>query len=194
MRISSQMRFDTSEHLRGRAEVEAPRVVLVGVHGGVGSVRHGGSLEAGEAVGVEAAANLGGVADDLEFVPGAGVGGDVTALSFKRNCSLVSAAQRYDWIFSPKSWSISLLRRLLVWGWRRHDSRGNGQRAPKKRGTADGDRPFPCSFCGVSSPHLFLRKTFTPLTAPPHDRIEFFVIFRDRNRWLIKTGPCMGIL
>jgi hypothetical protein len=43
-------------------------------------------------VGVEAAAHLGGVADDLELVPGAGVGGDVTPLSFKRNCSLVSAA------------------------------------------------------------------------------------------------------
>jgi len=72
--------FDTSEHLRGRAEVEAPRVVLVGVHGGVGSVRRDGSLEVGEAVGVEAAANFGGVADDLELVPGADIGSDASDL------------------------------------------------------------------------------------------------------------------
>jgi hypothetical protein len=30
--------------------------------------------------------------------------------------------------------------------------------ASLRRKSADGDRPFPCSFCGVSSPHLFLRK------------------------------------
>ena len=62
------------------------------MHGGVRNVRHDGSLEVGEAVGVEAAVYLGGVADELELVLGADVGGDVTPLSFKRNFSLVSAA------------------------------------------------------------------------------------------------------
>ena len=50
------------------------------MYGGVGSVRRDGSLEVGEAVGVEAAAHLEGVADDLELALGADVGGYVADL------------------------------------------------------------------------------------------------------------------
>jgi hypothetical protein len=55
-------------------------------------------------VGVEAAANFGGVADDLELVPGADVGGDVVDLPLAMPrlamCSCASAshhAERPSW-------------------------------------------------------------------------------------------------
>jgi hypothetical protein len=34
--------------------------------------------------------------------------------------------------------------------------------ASVRKKIADGDRPFLCSFCGVSPPHLFLRKPSMP--------------------------------
>jgi hypothetical protein len=67
---------------------------------------------------------------------------------------------------------MSLLRRLLVGGVTASDGATTpAATASARKKSAGGDRLFPCSFCGISSPHLILWKPLTPLTAPPHDGV-----------------------